>query len=210
LETSLEQKQNERLDKNSKVWSNFNGDLGMINGIRQTSDASAAIGWLSSSKLASHQTSSDATQNAALLSTHDASTQDLHAGFGEDTISAPTASMQTLGYGIDAAKKVVPTYEELREQNQEQLEELRDKQTASAQTVITARTSGGQNAAKNSASIINGITNALETTQARLSGAASYENISKATLQTIGQKEDDANNKSGGNTTVQFTLNVLV
>ncbi len=198
-----------RLDKASKLWSNFNGDMYMINSIQQGLTSSARVDLLSSSKSSRRQTDSGAASETN-LSVKNKNMQTLRAGFGKDTVSVPGATMRTLGKGLDGARQVVPTLEDLQEETRDRVAQQREslaKDAAIARDFQPFRAS--QSAAQNAQDLVNGINSAEEMAQARLSGETPPETGTRATLVVNGQSMGYIQSQAGTESVKSGSLDVF-
>ena len=71
--------------------------------------------------------------NMEVLSSNRDSVETLRTGFGEGSVSVPTVAIRTLGKGIEGARQVVPTLEELQAEHRAHLAEQRQAQTETLQ-----------------------------------------------------------------------------
>jgi len=68
-----------------------------------------------------------------VLSSNRDPVETLSAGFGEGSVSVPTVAIRTLGRGIEGARRVVPTLEELQGEYRARLAAQREAQTETLQ-----------------------------------------------------------------------------
>ena len=139
----------------------------------------------------------------------------LRTGFGKGTVSVPSVTVRTLGDGMDGARNVVPTVEELQEQHRTRLEERREAQLATLEE-RTTRPVGVQvlrspgEAAAQAQSLINRLDQAAQAAQARVNGESLPEEAPTATVRVNGQAINYLRAQTGAEFQKTPTFNVLV
>ena len=101
-------------------------------------------------------------------------------GFGDGTISTPTAAIRTLGSGIEAARSIVPKPAYLEKG-------IRANDKKKIQEQASVRVS---NPASGARDFIQGLDQSAKTTQARLAGQEPSSNVKNASLEINGQSID--------------------
>ena len=142
------------------------------------------------------------------------SSDTLRAGFGEGTVSVPGATIRTLGKGLDGARRVIPTLEELQQERRTRLAEQRDAQAETTKPRETRPPNAqffraSQKAAFQAQGLVNKLDQAAKTSQARNSGNTPPTEEPAVTVQINGQTRGYFRPRTGADTVRQPTLNVL-
>jgi hypothetical protein len=107
----------------------------MISSVQQSAGASAALGSWGTQRTSARSPLDRTAAESTALSGKSAAAETLHAGFGDGTVSVPVATIRTIGKGMEGARQVVPTLDELQQQLRAHLAEQRtsfsDKTTQS-------------------------------------------------------------------------------
>jgi len=114
----------------------------------------------------------------------------LRTGFGQGTVSLPTAAIRTLGKGIEGVRQMVPTTEELREELRTRAAELREtqQQELDDRRARIAEAPPLANAVEQARGYLQDVGNAAATAQARLAGEQVPEAAgARATVEIGGQ-----------------------
>lgn len=139
----------------------------------------------------------------------------LRTGFGEGSVSVPTVAVRTLGKGLDGARQVVPTLEELQAEHRTRLAEQREAQNETRQkretpAVDVQLSRSAQQAADQAQSFVNGLNETAKTAQARIKGESPPAQSPTATVRVNGQALDYIRAQTGAETQQSPTFNILV
>lgn len=138
----------------------------------------------------------------------------LRTGFGQGTVSVPTAAIRTLGKGIEGVRQMVPTTEELREELRTRAAELREtqQQELDDRRARVTEAPALPNAVDQARGYLQGIGNAAATTQARLAGEQVPEAAGTRAMIEIGGQAFGYVRRDGQNTDAMTarTLDVTV
>jgi len=139
----------------------------------------------------------------------------LRTGFGEGSVSVPTVAVRTLGKGLDGARKVVPTLEELQAEHRTRLAEQREAQNETRQkretpAVDVQLSRSAQRAADQAQSFVNGLNETAKRAQARIKGESPPAQSPTATVRVNGQALDYIRAQTGAETQQSPTFNILV
>lgn len=142
------------------------------------------------------------------------SSDTLQAGFGEGTVSVPGATIRTLWKGLDGARRVIPTLEELQQERRTRLAEQRDTQAETMKERETRSPNAqffraSQKAAFQAQGLVNKPDQAVGMSQVRNAGNKPATEEPAATLQINGQTMNFFRPRTGADTGQQLTLNVL-
>jgi hypothetical protein len=140
----------------------------------------------------------------------------LRTGFGKGTVSVPSVTVRTLGDGMDGARNVVPTVEQLQEEHRTRLEEQRreaqrttlEERTTRPVDVQVLRAPG--EAAAQTQSLVNRLDQAAQAAQARVSGESPPAEAPTATVRVNGQAINYLRAQTGAEFQKTPTFNVLV
>lgn len=118
-----------------------------------------------------------------------ASTQDdiPRAGFGANTVSSPGAALRTIGRGVEAARQVVPTLQEIQDERaaRNAVGSLETKGNEAAPALDLS--GAGVAAVAGARNYVNALGDAAETAQARLAGTAKPSNGTQASVSISGE-----------------------
>lgn len=191
----------------------------MITGLQQRVEAPVVQVATKGSTGSNRQVDAGANETAradggSALSVKRTSSDTLRAGFGEGTVSVPGATIRTLGKGLDGARRVIPTLEELQEARRKRLAEQRDTQAETTKARETRQPNAhffraSQKAAFQAQGPVNELDQAAETAQARNAGNRPRTEEPAATVQINGQTMDYFRARTGADTGRQPALNVL-
>ncbi len=170
----------------------------MITGIQQRVPENGVYPFAGDSKLAAN----DATlkplgagsneDNAPVLFRQDR-VDIARTGFGEGTVSTPTAVIRTLNRGLQSARKVIPTTEELRDDIRRQASFRREAASREALKAGAVKfdaltvSNATQQAVDQARSVVNAANEAAGAAQARIAGEPAQSEDNAATVQINGQ-----------------------
>ena len=106
-------------------------------------------------------------------------------GFGDGTISTPTAAIRTLGRGIESARNIVPKPADLEKGLGANGKKAEGKKKFQEQASVRV-----SNPAAGARDFINGLDQSVKAAQARLAGQEPPSNVKNASLEVNGQAID--------------------
>ena len=168
-----------------------------------------------------------------VLSSNRDSVETLSAGFGEGSVSVPTVAIRTLGRGIEGARRVVPTLEELQAEHRARLAAQREAQTetlqkrdtssvgvrlssAAQQAAYQTQTQGFMNRLNGTAEtaqaqgFMNRLNETVKTAQAPIKGDTPPAQGPTGSARVNGQALDYIRARTGAETEQSPTFNVLI
>jgi hypothetical protein len=115
----------------------------------------------------------------------------IRSGFGDGTVSVPTAAIRTLGSGLESARRVVPSVDQLQYETRADManerramaRELQDTQQQNMRQITLAP----QKAAEQAQDFINTVNRSAGDALARVSGESVSSGGAAATVRTSGQ-----------------------
>lgn len=127
----------------------------------------------------------------------------VRVGFGEGTVSTPAAAFFAIDRTVESARKVIPTFQEVRERLRENLDNAPFTRQAENQNEfqrepglrrVTSRIPEASAQARN---FVNTLNETAGATQARLSGEEVQQDETRAQLQINGQNFDFTRTNAG-------------
>jgi len=116
------------------------------------------------------------------------SSETLRTGFGQGTVSPPTVVVRTLGRGLDGARRVVPSPEEVLEEFRARRAEDREDDVRQVEERRTERVEPAlPNPVEQARGFINALNQSAATAQARLAGEEPPATALRASLRINGR-----------------------
>lgn len=109
------------------------------------------------------------------------------AGFGEGSVTVPGQTLRALGGGLQSARELVPSAEELREEVRERFAEQREEDLRQLEAHQAQQINARTFAAERAQNFVNQVNEAANVAQARLQGEELEPARNPATIQVNGQ-----------------------
>lgn len=109
------------------------------------------------------------------------------AGFGDGTVSSPGAALRTIDRGVAAARKVVPSLEQIQQERLARNAEGQGQEVGKAQPVDLGFTQASANAVAGARDFVNSLGSSMSTVQARLAGREPQTGGSQASVAINGE-----------------------